>query len=135
MALRMDVIHAHKGGTVMGPQHAETKQISVSEKRQITIPKRFFEKLGIGESLICELRGNEIVLRPAPMDEDFSEEILKELIQEGYEGEQLLTEFQKRKAQIRPAVEALIAEADQVARQFSGTGDEETEALFEDVRE
>ncbi|TMN18842.1 AbrB/MazE/SpoVT family DNA-binding domain-containing protein [Lentibacillus cibarius] len=119
----------------MGPQPAASKHIRVSEKRQITIPKRFFEQLGIEESLICELRGDEIVLRPAPTDEDFSEDILKDLLQEGYEGDQLLTEFQKRKAQIRPAVETLIAEADQAAQQFTGTGDEETESLFGDVRE
>lgn len=135
MAMTMNAIRTHKGETIMKPQTVEAKQIRVSEKRQITIPKRFFEKLGIGESLICELRGDEIVLRPAPTDDDFSEEILKDLVQAGYEGQQLLTEFHKRKAQIRPAVEALIAEADQAAQQFSGTGDEETEALFGDVRE
>lgn len=135
MAMKMDSIHKQKGDQIMRSQPTEAKQISVSEKRQITIPKHFFEKLGIGESLICELRGDEIVLRPAPTDDDFSEDILRDLIQEGYEGEQLLTEFRKRKAQIRPAVEALIAKADQVAQQFTGTGDEETESLFGDVRE
>ncbi|WP_240378133.1 AbrB/MazE/SpoVT family DNA-binding domain-containing protein [Bacillus piscicola] len=114
---------------------SETKHIRVSEKRQITIPKRFFEKLGIEGTLVCELRDNEIVLRPAPTNDDFSEEILRDLVQEGYEGEELLTEFQKQKARIRPAVEDLIAEADQAAQQFTGTGDEETESLFGDVRE
>lgn len=135
MVMNVDSIRKHKGDTIMRLQPSEAKQISVSEKRQITIPKRFFEKLGIGESLVCELRGDEIVLRPAPTDDDFSEEILKDLVQEGVEGEQLLAEFHKRKAQIRPAIEALIAEADEAAQQFTGAGDEETESLFGDVRE
>lgn len=113
----------------------ETKLVRISEKRQITIPKRFYEKLGLEDSLICELRGNELVLRPAPTEEDFSEEILKDLVQDGYEGAELIVAFQKRKKQIRPAVEALLAEADQAAQAFNGTGDAETEALFGDVRE
>ncbi|WP_234031585.1 AbrB/MazE/SpoVT family DNA-binding domain-containing protein [Lentibacillus cibarius] len=135
MVIKADAIRKSEGETMMRPQPSGAKQISVSEKRQITIPKRFYEKLGMTESLICELRGDEIVLRPAPTDADFSQEILKDLIQEGYEGEQLLKCFQKRKAQIRPAVESLITEADEVAQQFTGTGDEETESLFGDVRE
>lgn len=56
------------------------------------------------------------MLRPVPTDDDFSEQILKELIQEGFEGELLLTEFKKRKAQIRSAIEAVIKEADQVEK-------------------
>lgn len=121
-------------GKSLKPQPVAAKQIRVSEKRQITIPKRFHDYLGIENFLICELRGDEIVLRPAPTEVDFSEEILKDLVQEGYEGLQLITEFQKRKSQIRPAVEALLAEADLAAQEFTGTGDEETEELFGDVR-
>ncbi|WP_245799751.1 AbrB/MazE/SpoVT family DNA-binding domain-containing protein [Virgibacillus proomii] len=136
MDMNIDLMNnRHKGENIMGSQPSEAKRISVSEKRQITIPKRFFEKLGIKESLICELRDDEIVLRPVPTDDDFSEQILKDLIQEGYDGEFLLTEFKKRKAQIRPAIETLIEEADQAAQQATETGDEETESLFDDVRE
>ncbi|SDJ23398.1 AbrB/MazE/SpoVT family DNA-binding domain-containing protein [Natribacillus halophilus] len=108
---------------------AEAKHIRVSDKRQITIPKRFYEQLGMEETLICELRRDEIVLRPAPKADDFSEDILRDLVEEGYGGEQLLTEFHKRKAQIRPAVESLISEADEAAQSYTGTGDEETESL------
>lgn len=119
----------------MKSQPDDMKQIRVSEKRQITIPKSFFDQLGVETSVICELQGNEIVLRPTPTDGDFSEEVLKDLVQEGYEGDQLLTAFHQRKAQIRPAVGDLIAEADQAAEHFSGNGNKETDALFGDVRE
>ena len=120
---------------MMEPKSVAAKQIRISEKRQNTIPKHFYEKLGLEDSLICEIRGNELVLRPAPTKEDFSEEILKDLVEEGYEGSELITQFQKRKSQIRPALERLLAEANQAAQTFTGTGDEETDALFDDVRE
>ena len=45
----------------------------------------------------------------------FSEEILKELIDEGYRGYELLDEFRIRQAKVRPAVEAMLGEAKNVA--------------------
>ena len=45
----------------------------------------------------------------------FSEEILKELIDEGYSGYELLDEFRVRQAKVRPAVEAMLEEAKNVA--------------------
>lgn len=108
----------------------EMKKITVSENRQITIPKRFYEKLGIGHQVICELHEGELVLRPVPKQTDFSEEILKGLVTEGYKDQELLKEFQKRKAQIRPAVEKLMPESSQTAQKFSETGIDETTEIF-----
>src|SRR5690625_8030636 len=79
------------------------KQLKVSAKRQITIPKRFYDKLGINQEVICELRGNEIVLRGVPQTEDLSEKILEDLVAQGFEGQSLVQEFQKKKFQVRPA--------------------------------
>lgn len=45
----------------------------------------------------------------------FSEEILKELVDEGYSGYELLDEFRIRQAKVRPAVEAMLEEAKNVA--------------------
>lgn len=116
-------------------KRVETKRISVSEKRQITIPKSFYEKLGIDQEVICELRGNEIVLRAVPKADDFSEEILKDLVGRGFEGQDLIKEFQKRKSQIRPAVEKMIAESKLAAQKIDGNGDEQTKKLFGDIWE
>jgi len=113
----------------------EVRQINVSEKRQITIPKRFYETLGIGREVICELRENEIVLRRVPQTEDFSEEILKDLVAQGFKDQDLIREFQRRKAQIRPAVEKLIEESNQVAQSINDSGDEQTEELLGDLKE
>lgn len=46
----------------------------------------------------------------------FSKEILKELIDEGYSGSELLDEFCIRQANVRPAVEAILEEAKNAAK-------------------
>ena len=52
--------------------------------------------------------------REAPSGE-FAEQILKELIDEGYSGYELLDEFRIRQTKVRPAVEAMLEEAMNVA--------------------
>lgn len=42
---------------------------------------------------------------------EFAEQILKELIDEGYSGYELFYEFRVRQAKVRPAVEAILEEA------------------------
>ena len=46
---------------------------------------------------------------------EFSEQILAELIEEGLSGETLLARFKERQSQVRPAVEAMLSEAEEVA--------------------
>lgn len=93
------------------------KIISISSKRQITIPQKFFNMLGFGNEAECVLRGNELVVRPVKMNdgEEFAEQILTDLINEGLSGEELLTAFKNRRAQIRPAVEEMLADAKKAA--------------------
>jgi len=110
------------------------KQLKVSAKRQITIPKRFYDKLGINQEVICELRGNEIVLRGVPQTEDLSEKILEDLVAQGFEGQSLVQEFQKKKFQVRPAVEKMIAESSLAARNLQENDNAETEELFGDLK-
>lgn len=94
------------------------KTVSISQKRQITIPKKFFTKLGFGEEAECFLRGNELVIRPVSpyYGGEFSEQILEDLILQGYEGEELLSRFKEKQRKVRPAVSALLDEAAKAAR-------------------
>jgi hypothetical protein len=78
-----------------------------------------------------------ILLPVKKEDPAFAEEILKDLIQQGFSGEKLLAEFKKVNRKVRPAVEKLIEEADKIAKAASTNyvdptddifGDEETEA-------
>ena len=101
-----------KGGSVM-----EKKIVSISSKRQITIPQKFFTLLGFADEAECVVRGNERVIRPARTASggEFAEYILADLVAQGLSGDELLKQFKLRQAQVRPAVEAMIAEADEVA--------------------
>lgn len=113
----------------------ETKRISVSKKRQITIPQRFFEQLNIGDEVECIMTNTEIIIRPVRHETEFAEEILKDLVAQGLQGEQLLTEFRNTRAKIRPAVKKMIEEAEQLAEQLNGTGDDQMNQIFSDTED
>jgi len=88
------------------------KRISVSRKRQITIPIEFYNKLGIEKEVECFLQNDAIIIRPVQeRSGDFDEQILEDLISQGFSGNQLLEKFKEMRRQIRPAVECLLAEA------------------------
>ena len=99
-------------------QVLDKKRISVTSKRQLTIPQKFYTELGFGSEAICTLLDGALVIEPvsqAPSGE-FDDLILADLIKEGYEGEALLAEFKARRANVRPAVERLIQQAKDVGR-------------------
>ena len=101
------------------------KKVAISSKRQITIPQKFFTMLGFGAEAECMVKGNELVIRPIKNNSggEFAEQILSELISEGYEGKELLSKFKEQQQKIRPAVEKMLESADAVA---DGVGDYET---------
>lgn len=112
-----------------GSAKMNRKIVSISSKRQITIPQRFYQALGFAEEAECVMRGDELIIRPVKTVSggEFAEQILAELISEGLSGEALLFKFKARQAQIRPAVEAMLADAEDVA---AGKGDF---ATYDDV--
>ena len=101
-----------KGGIPM-----EMKKVRISSKRQITIPQKFFTMLGFDREADCMVRGNELVIRPAKvnMGGEFAEQILADLIEQGYSGKELLQRFKQVKSQVRPAIENMMGEAERVA--------------------
>ena len=95
----------------------DRKVVSISSKRQITIPQKFYTMLGFSDTAECAVRGNELVIRPAKVTSggEFAEQILADLIAQGLSGDELLRQFKITQAKIRPAVEAMIAESEAVA--------------------
>ena len=108
----MSTTVAMKGNATM-----EKKIVSISSKRQITIPQKFFALLGFDTEAECIVRGNELIVRPAKTNAggEFAEYILADLIAQGLNGDELLKAFKNTQAKVRPAVEAMIADADEVA--------------------
>lgn len=96
----------------------ERKIISVSGKRQITIPQKYFEALGFSNEAECILQNNAIVIRPIRENtgSEFSEHILADLIAQGLSGQQLLAKFKEMSKKIAPAMDKLISEADSIAK-------------------
>ncbi|MDR0292799.1 MAG: AbrB/MazE/SpoVT family DNA-binding domain-containing protein [Oscillospiraceae bacterium] len=94
----------------------EHKTINITGKRQITIPLRYFEKLKFGKEVECLLTDDAIVLRPfSASDDGFTMEILKDLVSQGYSGDELLEKFSEQSNQIKKAIGLLIDEADEIA--------------------
>lgn len=60
----------------------DRKIVSISSKRQITIPQKFFNLLGFGTEAECIISGNELVIRPVkPVSGgEFAEQILADLV-------------------------------------------------------
>ena len=102
-----------KGGVAMN-----RKTIKISEKRQITIPQKYYEKLGFTNEAECLMRGNEIVLRPVKTVSggEFAEQILADLIAKGLSNDELLAAFKAEQKKVRPAVETMLADAENAAK-------------------
>ena len=100
----------------------DQKRVTITSKRQFTIPQKFFSELGFGKEAICTMGDGMLIIEPADPQsvEEFSEQILADLIAEGYSGDELLIEFKSRRKKIRPAVEALLEAAQDAA---AGKGD------------
>lgn len=93
----------------------KTKKISVSEKRQITIPKEFFDTLNIGKEIECSIANNCIIIKPVvdtSLDE-FSEYILRDIIEDGIPNENILNEFKNRKEKLKKAAKAYNKDIDE----------------------
>lgn len=103
--------------TLKGNIPMEIKKVSISAKRQITIPQKFFGMLGFDTEAECMIRGNELIIRPVKTNTggEFAEQILADLIAQGYSGSELLERFKNAQKAVRPAVEAMQAQAERIA--------------------
>ena len=97
------------------------KRVTITSKRQFTIPQRFYVDLGFSKDAICTMGDGFLVIQPAKNVDsgEFAEQILAELIVEGFSGQELLNEFKKRQSKIRPGIEALLNEAKKIANNTS----------------
>lgn len=95
------------------------KKISVSIKRQITIPIEYYNALNIGDEVECTMVDDSIVIRPIRSNsiDEYSEFILKDIIEEGYKKEEILEEFKKRRNELKYAAKEMIKEMNAVAEE------------------
>ena len=95
----------------------EQKKVTITSKRQFTIPQKFFTELGFDREAICTLGDGMLIIEPAKSENggEFAEQILADLIAEGYSGQDLLSEFKSRQSKVRPAVEKMLKTAKDAA--------------------
>lgn len=94
----------------------DRKIISVSQKRQITIPLKFFKQLGLETEVECFIQDDALVIRPLRSGhDDFSVEILKDLIAKGVSGDNLVRQFELETKNIRTAIGIMTSEAERIA--------------------
>lgn len=77
----------------------EYRDVKITSKRQITIPKAFFDYLGIEETVHAVLLDDGIFIKPyqkKSVQETDIEAILQKVIREGYTGDELADEFSRR---------------------------------------
>lgn len=109
----------------------EKRRIHISSKRQITIPSKYYEALGLSNEIDCIYTNDMLILTPVRNEDSaFAEEILADLVRQGYAGQKLLNEFKRIRRQIRPAIEKLIDEADALAKEASVNYLDPTDEIF-----
>ncbi len=87
---------------------AEPLTVKISSKRQITIPAKIYEGAGFKDYALCTWTDKGMFLQPLDVDdEDVTVDILRYLIKEGYEGEDLIAQYQEMKKKIIPLKDRL----------------------------
>ena len=80
---------------------AEPLAINISSKRQITIPAKAYEEAGFKDYALCTWSDKGMFLQPLDVeDEDVTIDILRYLINEGYEGEDLIAQYKAMKKKV-----------------------------------
>lgn len=101
---------------VLEREKMERKIINITGKRQITIPINFYEKIGFEKEIECYSDGNVMILKPLKTGtDDFSVEILKDLVAQGYEGDELIAKFEEESKNIKNAIKRLKKDAKEIA--------------------
>ena len=108
--------------TLVSEAKTERKIISISVKRQLTIPQKYFDILGFSDEAECIMQNDGLLIRPVRTanSNDFSEQILADLISQGYEGQELLEKFKEYSKAVRPAVIKLLKDNEAFARSGEG---------------
>lgn len=112
----------------------ETRLGKITSKRQLTIPKDFYDRLNLGENVEIILDKDAITIKKLKRTEenfdDYSDLILKDLISEGYTGDDLLREFRLRKQFLPIAAQNMLQEIQEQVIKDNRTTEQLDKELF-----
>jgi bifunctional DNA-binding transcriptional regulator/antitoxin component of YhaV-PrlF toxin-antitoxin module len=116
---------------VMEKVAVQKRRISVSPKRQITIPLPFFKELDIESEVECFVKDGALVIRPVhDISETFAVEILDDLVKQGFQGQELVAKFKEINGKVRKAAENMIGDADKLAGMMKDDGSSKVAEIF-----
>lgn len=79
----------------------EPRVVKVSSKRQITIPIEYYTQKNFSEYALITWTENGMEIQPVPIDDDdLDVRVLTSLVDQGYEGEELIQAFAKAKKKV-----------------------------------
>ena len=96
---------------------ASPRQIKISSKRQITIPADIYKRQGFAEYALLTETPDGLVIQPfEPGDDDeLTITLLRHLIKEGFEGEELIERFTEVKPKLAEYLTAIERAEDDIA--------------------
>ena len=84
----------------------EKKTVKISSKRQITIPSKVYTNMNFNEYALCTVTDQGLLIQPFDFkDEDISVGILRELISQGFDGEELIEQYKTVKKKLYSSLE------------------------------
>ena len=113
----------------------ETRLGKITSKRQLTIPKDFFDKLGLSGDVEIILDNDELRIKKYQRLEEshdyFADLVLKSILDEGIEGkEEILKEFRLRMDLLPLAVQDYVKDVRNKTAYDNRTPEELDKALF-----
>lgn len=91
----------------------QSQAIKISSKRQITIPAHIYKQAGFKDYALCTWTEDGLLVQPLDVHDDcVSVEILRRLVDAGYEGDELVEKYEEMYRSLVP-VSTLIEEAEQ----------------------
>lgn len=106
----------------------------ITAKRQLTIPKDFYEQFNFGENVELVLEHDGIKIKKIKSSnesfEDFSDLILEDLIAEGFSGKELLDEFKIRKNLIPVAFSKMVDDMERSIKKDNRSSSDLDQELF-----
>lgn len=114
------------------PALNQSQTIKISSKRQITIPSKFYEAAGFDEYALCTWTEEGLLLQPLKVSDEYnSVAILRQLVAEGYEGNELVDKYEEIQNKIVSIKQKLQEAEDDIAEGRVGPVDK----MFTSVRE
>lgn len=113
----------------------EYREITVTSKRQITIPKSFFDRLAVEQRFVAYLTNEGIFLKPIRTEsetvyDDDLKNIVRKVVSEGYSGEEMVEEIVYRFGEYNKLIEKRIQEFERDLTSDSVSDDESEDEHF-----